>query len=183
MNRSMWVAVALAAAAVGAQAQTKKELAARVIAAQKPVLDTMAREIAERPAVQLRNAAQQALQQLPADKREAAGKQAQADLKQFVDEAVPIMRERMAKVAPTVYGAMLEEKFSVEELKQIATFLESPANKKLQENGGPMQQQLLQKLVADAAPAIDPKLKALQEKLRATLGVAPPGAPASAASK
>ena len=39
-------------------------------------------------------AAGQALQQMPADKREAAAKRIDADAKKFVDEAVPIVRDR-----------------------------------------------------------------------------------------
>lgn len=186
MKKSLLL-VALVAASLGAHAQTKKELVQKIIVAQQPAIEGLAKQIAERPALQLMQAAAPALQQLPADKRESAGKAIEADVRKFVDEAVPVLKDRAVKLAPTTLGASLEEKFSEDELKQLLVWLESPVNKKYQQLAPEIQSQFTQKVVADAGPQLDPKLQALQLKVRTTLGLPPPNAeakpPAKAGSK
>lgn len=154
----------------------KKELVAKAIALQAPILEAMAREVIMRPVVQMGQAAGQALQNVPQDKRESAAKTIDADIRKFVDEAVPLMRERANKVAPTTLGPILEEKMSEDELKQLVAWLDSGAAKKYQQIGGELQQAMQQKLLAEAAPLLTPKLQALEQKVRVTLGVPPPGA-------
>jgi hypothetical protein len=179
MKRLMILA-ALCAAATLAQAQTKKELVQKVLLLQQPQIENISRSIVERPVAQLMQAAGQALQtQVPADKREAVGKALQADAKKFVDEATPLLRERAIKLAPSTFGVMLEEKFSEAELKQLIAWLESPVNKKFQQLGPEMQGDFVQKLAAEAAPLLDPKLQALQQKMRASFDAAVGTAPAS----
>ncbi|URI11417.1 DUF2059 domain-containing protein [Aquincola tertiaricarbonis] len=175
MKRTLLVA-ALVVASVGAHAQTKKQLVDKILAAQQPAIENVARSIAERPAVQMMQAAGSALQQLPADKREATGKQIEADVRKFVDEAVPVLRDRANKLAPSTLGAQLEEKFTDDELKQLLAWLESPVNKKYQQLMPEIQNGFTQKLIADAAPVLDPKLQALQNKVRSTLGIPQPAA-------
>ena len=163
----------------------KKELVQKVLALQQPMIESVSRNIAERPAMQLMQFSGQFIQtQVPADKREALAKQVESDIRKFVDEAVPVLRERALKLAPSTLGTTLEEKFTDDELKQMITWLESPANKKLQQLGPEMQSSFAQKLTAEAAPLLDPKLQTLQQKLRSTLGVPEPGgASASAPAK
>lgn len=185
MKKSLLLAT-LVVASLGAHAQTKKELVQKIIVAQQPAIEGLAKQIAERPALQLMQAAAPALQQLPADKREAAGKSIETDVRKFVEEAVPVLRERAVKLAPTTLGASLEEKFSEDELKQLLAWLESPVNKKYQQVAPEIQSQFTQKVVTEAGPQLDPKLQALQQKVRATLGLPPAGEakpPAKAGSK
>ena len=173
----------LCAAATLAHAQTKKELVQKVLALQQPLIENISRSIVERPAAQLMQAAGQALQtQVPADKREAVGKSIEADVKNYVEESTPLLRERALKLAPSTIGVALEEKFTDAELKQLIAWLESPVNKKFQQVGPEMQTNFVQKLAADAAPLLDPKLQALQQKLRATFTAANAGASSGAAS-
>lgn len=171
-TRRVMTLLALCAAVTLAQAQSKKELVQRVLALQQPTIEGVARSIVERPAAQLMQAAGQALQtQVPADKREAAARAIEADVKRYVEEATPLLRERALKLAPSTLGAGLEEKFTEAELKQLIAWLESPVNKKFQQVGPEMQNNFVQKLAADATPLLDPKLKALEQKVRATLGL------------
>lgn len=181
----------LCAAATLAHAQTKKELVQKVLALQQPMIETISRNIAERPAFQLMQVSGQFIQtQVPADKREALGKQVETEIRKFVDDAVPVLRERALKLAPSTLGATLEEKFTDDELKQMIAWLESPANKKLQQVGPEMQTSFAQKLTTEAAPLLDPKLQALQTRLRTLLGVpeqngaaSSPAKPAASAAK
>jgi uncharacterized protein len=182
MKRLAILALALAAAsAVNAQT-TKKELVQKLLQLQQPGLENMARELASRPAMQMMQAAGNVLQtQVPPEKREAVGKSIEADVKKYVDEATPMVRERAIKLAPSTYGVTLEEKFSEDELKQLIAWFDSPVNRKFQQLGPEMQGGFVQKLVAETSPLLDPKLQALQQKVRATLGL-PPNAPAPAAA-
>jgi len=174
----------LCAAATLAHAQTKKELVQKVLALQQPMIESISRNIAERPAFQLMQVSGQFIQtQVPADKREAMGKQVETEIRKFVDDAVPVLRERALKLAPSTLGATLEEKFTDDELKQMITWLESPANKKLQQVGPEMQSSFAQKLTTEAAPLLDPKLQGLQTRLRTLLGVPEPSAAASAPAR
>jgi len=172
-------ASAPAAAPVSA---AKKELVAKVIALQAPILEAMAREMIMRPVMQMGQAAGQALQGLPPEKRESAAKTIDADIRKFIDEAVPLLRDRANKAAPTTLGPILEEKMSEDELKQLVTWLDSGAAKKYQQIGGDLQQAMQQKLLAEASPLLTPKLQALEQKVRVTLGVPPPGSAASGAA-
>ena len=163
---------ALCCAATLAQAQSKKELVQKVLQLQQPTIEGVSRSIVERPAMQMMQAAGQALQtQVPPERREAVGKAIEADVKSYVAEATPLMRERALKLAPSTLGAGLEEKFNEAELKQLIAWLESPVNKKFQQVGPEIQNAFVQKLAADAAPLLDPKLKALEQKVRASLGL------------
>jgi uncharacterized protein len=158
----------------------KKELVQKVLLLQQPAIENMARNLVEQPAGQMMQAAGRALQQqVPAEKREAVGKGIEADVKKYVDDSYPSIRERAVKIAPTTIGAVLEEKFSDDELKQLIAWLESSVNKKYLQLGPEMQNGFMQKLVAEARPVLDPKLQALETKVRASLGV--PAEPAAAA--
>lgn len=185
------IALALLTGTALAQAQTpasapassaKKELVAKIVALQQPAVDNLARGIAERPVAQMMQAAGNVLQtKVAPEKREAIGKAIEADVKKYVDESAPILKDRAAKIGPATVGPFFEERFSEDELKQLAAWLESPVNKKYQQVAPEMQQALVQKLVAEASPLLDPKLKALEQRVRVALGVPPVQAASGAA--
>jgi hypothetical protein len=181
MNK--WMILSLLVLATGAQAQStpaKKELVAKVLLLQQPAIEQAAQSLAERPAAQLMQQAGMALQsQVPADKREAIAKEIQADVKKYADDVVPMVRERAVRLAPSTVGALLEEKFSEDELKQLVAIIESPVNRKFLQLGGEMQKVLLDKLIADTQGAVEPKVKTLEQSIGKRLGMsAPTSAPA-----
>lgn len=180
--------LALAAATdAGAQNATKKELVQRVLLAQQAELENVSRGIVERPAAQMMQEAGLAIQrQVPADKRESTAKAVEAEVRKFVEEAYPLVRERALRLAPSTIGAVLEEKMTEDELKQLVAWLESSANKKFQSLGPDMRNAFVQKVLSDARPVVDPKVVALDARIRVVLGLPPaptglPG-PAGAAS-
>jgi hypothetical protein len=186
--RQIACALLLAASALAqAQAQTaasqpaspaKKELVQKLLQLQQPGLELAARGLVERPAAQMMQEAGRILQtQIPADKREAIGKSIEADARKYVDESLPVVRDKAIKLAPSTIGVALEEKFSEDELRQLVAWFESPVNKKFQQASPEMQNNFMQKLVADSRPVIEPKLKALEDRVRSALG-----APAAAAA-
>ncbi|HEX7435190.1 MAG TPA: DUF2059 domain-containing protein [Caldimonas sp.] len=181
MKRLMMAALLAGAALANAQTATKKELVQKLLVLQQPGIEQVARGLVERPALQMMQEAGLVLQrQVAPDKREAMGKQVEAEVKKYIDESVPLMRERAIKLAPTTIGPVLEEKFSEEELKQLIAWFESPFNKKYQQLGPEMQNAFIQKLIVEARPVVDPKIQALDGRLRTLFG-APPAAAASSA--
>jgi hypothetical protein len=187
--------IALLALASGAQAEStaaKKELVAKVLLLQRPAIEQAAQALAERPAAQMMQQAGIVLQsKVAADKREAVAKEIQADVKKYVDEVVPLVREQAVSVAPSTVGALLDEKFTEDELRQLIAIIESPVNRKFLQMGGDMQKALLDKVVAQTQGVIEPKIKALEQSISKQLGLPAPSAaaakgarpPAKAASK
>ena len=165
------------------QNSTKKELVQKILQLQQAELESVARSVVERPAAQMMQEAGLAMQrQVPNDKREATGKAIEAEVKKYVDEAYPLARERALRVAPTTIGAVLEDKMSEDELKQLLAWLESPANQKYQQLGPEMRNAFMKKLLAESQPVVDPKLQALDGRVRSILGLPPAPPPGSAAS-
>lgn len=180
------LAACLLAFACTAQAQStpaKKELIAKIIKVQQPGIEAMGRSLAEQPAADLMQRAGLALSNRVApEKREAAARDIQADIKKYVDEAGPLVQRRAVALAPTTIGTLLDEKFSEEELKQIVAIVESPVYNKFQQLGGDMQKVLAEKLLADTRPTVEPKVKALEQSIARHLGITAPPAAAPAAT-
>ena len=164
--------VAGLAMAQGGSSPARKELAQRIVQVQAGAIEGLARSLAEQSVAQLGQQAMAALQaRVAPDQREAVARDLQAEFKKYGDEVVPLLRERALKLAPTTVGAVLEEKFTEDELRTLATAMESAAFRKYQQIAPDMQKALVEKLVADARPAIDPKLQALRDTVAKRLGL------------
>lgn len=182
--KKLAVVMAFLALASGVQAEStpaKKELVNKVLLLQQPAIEQAAQALVERPAAQMMQQAGMVLQsKVAADKREAVAKQIQADVKQYADEVVPLVRARSVSLAPSTVGALLDEKFTEDELKQLIAIIESPVNRKFLQMGGDMQKALLEKLIEQTQPTIEPKIKALELAISKHLGLpAPSNAAAS----
>lgn len=191
MSRALLMA-ALLAASGAAQAQSaaaspaKAELIARVLKLQQPAVEGFARSLTEQPAMQLMQKVAPVVQGLPPERREAVARDIEADLRKFVEDASPAIRERALKLAPSTIGTLLEERFNEDELKQILVMLESPVNKKFQAAFPDMQRVLGEKLVTETRLDTDlnGKLQALQQTVAKRLGAMPAAsAPAPAPAK
>jgi len=182
-----WIAMALVCCATVAHAQSspaKKELVAKLLQLQQPGVDAMSRMMAEQPVIQLMQQADNVLRsQIPPEKREATLTALKADAQKFLDEAVPVIRDRANKLVPSTVGTIMEEKFTEDELKQLIAWQESPVKKKYEQIGGEMQNALVPKLRAEVSPALDPKLQALQQKMGDTLRTAAGQSAAPAGAK
>lgn len=168
---------------VGAQAQStpaassatspaKKELIAKLIQLQQPGIDNIARALIQQPIGNLMQGAGMALQQkVPADKREAAAKAVEADIRKFVDENVAFIKERGTRLATPIWTPLIDQGYSEDELKQIIAWLESPASRKFQQVSGELQNALGQKLVAETRSTLEPRFKALEQSVAKDLGL------------
>ena len=182
MHTKTLISVVLLCAAFGAQAQStpaKKELTAKIIKLQQPAIENNARQLAEQPAIGMMEQARMALPaRVAPDRQEAVGKEIEADLKKYVDEAVPIVRDRAVKLAPSTIGSVLEEKFTEDELRQVISVMENPAWLKFQQLGPDMMKPLMEKLVTETRPVIEPKVKVMQQSIAKRLGITEPAASA-----
>ena len=102
---------------------------------------------------------------------QAVAKEIEADARKYMDETYPLVRDRAIKLAPSTLGALLEEKFTEDELKQVLAFLESPAVNKFQQLSQEMQKSLAEKLVAETQQQVEPKVRSLEQSIGKRLGV------------
>lgn len=178
------VAASTAAAQAAAPTGGKKELALKIVQLQQPAIEGMARQLVEAPAAQLLQQAGPAVQQrIAADKREAVWQEIQGDARRYVEEAMPIVRDRATKLAPQTVAPLLEEKLTEDELRQVLQImqqLDSPAYRKYNALGADMQKALGEKLIAETRGQVEPKMQTLQASVGKRLGVSPK--PAGAAS-
>jgi hypothetical protein len=183
-----------APAASTVSSPSKKALVKRIVQLQQPGIEAIASSLVEQPVAAIMQQVGRTLQaNVAPDKREAVGREAQSDMRKFVDEVVPVVRKRAVEMAPATIGPILEEKFNEDELKQLAAWLESPVSRKYQLLGSDMQRALSEPLIRDSRSVVEPKMRALEESLMKRLGVsdtpaakpagAKPAAPASAPVK
>jgi hypothetical protein len=187
MRQSLWIAAALvlgsaamAQTPTSASSASKKEVIARLLTLQQPGVEAIARGLAEEPAKLLMQQASQAIRNLPPERREAVARDIEADLRKYVEEAVPIVRDRALKLTPQTVGVLLDERLSEEELKQIVALLESPAYKKFQTLAPELQRALGEKLVAETRAEVEVKLRALEKSMNGRL-TGPAGSASGAA--
>lgn len=174
---------ALATTSFAALAQDKAALIKQFVDLQRPGIESLSRGLVEQSSAPIAQAGSAYLQsQVPADKREAAAKAADAELKRYFDESYPIVRDKAIQLAPGALGPLLEQTFSEDELRQLLAWISSPLSKKYQELNPKMQAALTEKLVAETRGSIEPKMKALDENVAKALG-APTGGGAAAAPK
>ncbi len=179
LMKTVWttaVASTLVVASVGAHAQSKKELVQKLLTLQQSSLESTARNLTENPARQLVAAAQPIIAQgVPADKREATARQIDAEIKKYIDGADPVVQASTRKLSQSVLAPMFEEKFTEDELRQLVTIIESPVLKKYQGLLPDFSRALVEKVIADARPQVDPKLQVTQDNVRKILDTATGG--------
>jgi hypothetical protein len=172
LQKKVWASAAMAALtliALPAHAD-KKESVQKIMSLQQNALDEIARNVAEAPARQLAAGARQVLiQAVPEDKRDGAAKDIDAEIKKYLDASVPMVRAAAGKEADQVVAPMLSDKFSEDELKQLAVMLDSPLLKKYQGLMPEMSKALLQKVIEDVKPQLAPKAQATEAAIRKIL--------------
>lgn len=181
------LAIVLAASALApVQAQTKKELVAKVVALQVAQAEQLSNALAQQgPLQQMMAQAGQVLRsRVPEDKREATGKAMEEAVRAYLKDVQPSLRASLVKNIPTLLGQRLESSFNEAELKQIVQTLESPVLKRFNQMGGEMQQALVQKVMSENQALLQDKFKALDTRMAELLGLkAGAAATPAAASK
>lgn len=161
----------------------KKQLVARLLKLHEPAIENLGRALLEPQMQQLVLGVRAALAQVPQERREGVAREIETDMRRFVDEVVPLLRERALALAPQTMGPVFEQRFTEEELRQLLAILEAPVARRYQTTLGEMQRALGGRLVAETKGAVQPKLNALEQavtqRLRAALPQASPAAGAA----
>jgi uncharacterized protein len=156
----------------------------KLISIQQASLESTAKGLAEAPARQLVAAAQPILAQgVAPEKREATAKLVDAEIKKYLDAAGPIVRASTIKMSQGAISSAIDEKFTEDELKQLVVMLDSPVLKKYQAVLPDLSKALVEQVVQDARPQVDPKLQATQEAIRKILDKATDGKLSQAAAQ
>ncbi|KQV97222.1 hypothetical protein [Rhizobacter sp. Root1221] len=174
-------ASAPAPAPVAAPSAAKKALLDRLVALQQPGLDDLTRSLTMQPVQQMSAFAQQAIGRVPEDKREATITRIEGLFKQYSDEVGPIAKDKATKLGQTALLPLLNERFSEDELRQLLVALENPAFKKYQGSMPEIGNALRMQVVNELRPAVEPKLKTLEQNFNQALGPAASGEPAAPA--
>ncbi len=170
--------VALATSSIGWAQDGKAALVKQFVDLQRPGIESLARGLVQQSSDPIAQAGSQYLQtQVPAEKRDAAAKAADAELKKYFDDAYPIVRDKAVQLAPDTLGPLLTQNFSEEELRQLIAWISSPLSKKYQDLNPQMQHALTEKLIADTRATIEPKMRTLDTNVAKALG-APTSPPA-----
>jgi hypothetical protein len=172
------------AAPVAPVSPAKRELITRVLKLHEPGFENLGRTLAEQSVQQLVVAVRAALGRVPQDRRETLAREFEADVRRYLEDVVPLLRDRAVALAPATMGTLLEQRFSEEELRQLVAILESPVARKYQGASGEWQRALGGRLVAETKGTVEPKLQGLEksvtDRLRAALPAGPSAGPSAA---
>lgn len=172
MIKPALVATAVALASL-AQAQDagKKALVERLLKAQQPAHEMLARRVVEQPAAYMMQQAVRVVQvRVPADQRETVARELQAEARKYFDDTFPYVRETAQKLAASTVGQLLEQRLTEAELRDVIAVYESPAWQKYQSLAPEMERALGERLVQDVKAQVEPKVRALDQALVKRLG-------------
>ena len=163
---------ACAQAAAGVPAD-KQALVNRVLA--KMALDSVGLQMLQAPVAEMvRQSRVVVTSRVPAEKQEAVMKDVNAEASAFFEKEAPALRTSTQAVVQTSVAPLLAQKFSLEELKQLADILESPVLAKFETLVPEMKKTVGDNVAKANGPQIQPKMTELQNRvglrLRAALG-------------
>lgn len=174
------------ASAVHAQADAKTELAKKVVALQQgPELDRLVGQLAGSTAQELiMKWGPQLEANVPKAKQQKASEDLNAELKKYADDAANLIGKQVSKVSSDSLVPAYAERFTLEELQQLAAFFESPAVKKYQAAAPELGNIFVQKLVEASRPEVVARVKQFDEAAVKIVGTTPaPGAAKPPAKK
>jgi uncharacterized protein len=173
-------AMACGATAVHAQAaDPKTELAKKVVALQQgPELDRLVNQLAGTTAQELIvKWAPKMEENVPKAKQPKASEELNAELKKYVDDASKLISKQVSKVSAESLVPAYSERFTQEELQQLAAFFESPAVKKYQATAPDLGNVFVQKLVEATRADVLARAKQFDDVALKIIGTGPaPGA-------
>ena len=183
------LAIAATFVSVTASAQTvdpKIELAGKVVALQQgPELDRLVQQLSGGATQELIASWGPKLEaNVPKAKQQKASDELNVELKKYSDDTSKLIEKQVGKVSADTLVPAYAEKFSLEELKQIAAFFESPAIKKYQSTAPELGNIFVQKLIEASRPDVMARAKQFDEVAVKIVGSGPaPASPARAPLK
>lgn len=163
---------------VAASAQTvdpKIELATKVVALQQgPELDRLVQQLSGGATQELIASWGPKLEaSVPKAKQQKASEDLNVELKKYSEDTSKLIGRQVGKVSADTLVPAYAERFSLEELKQIAAFFESPAIKKYQSSAPELGNIFVQKLIEASRPEVVARAKQFDEVAVKIVGSAP----------
>ena len=135
-------------------AETKTELATKIVKLQQgPELERLVSQLAGSTTQELiANWGPRLEANVPKAKQQKASEALNVELKKYSEDTQQLISKQVSKVSTDVLVPAYTERFTLEELQQIAAFFESPAIKKYQAAAPELGNMFIQKLI-DASRA------------------------------
>ena len=161
--------------AMAQTANSKSELAARVVALQQgPELDRLVAQLASSSAQQLiANWGPKLETSVPKARQEKASEELNAELKKYTDDTIQLISKQVKKVSVDVLVPAYTERFTQEELQQIAAFFDSPVIKKYQAAAPEFGNSFVQKLVEVTRPDVVARARQFDDAALKIVGSTP----------
>jgi uncharacterized protein len=186
--KKLLTAIALTAMALSitAQAQApdpKLEWATKAVALQQgPELERLINQLADSASqdvvqswgVKLRN-------DVPKDKMDQTAQNLNGELKKYYDDVLKIISSKVNKASADSLIPVYMSRFSLDELKQLVAFFESPAVKKYQAAAPELGNVFVNQLIMETRADVNARAKQFDDAAAKIVGTAPK-APAAAAS-
>ena len=163
-------------------ADSKTEWAKKVVALQQgPELDRLVAQLAGSTTQELiANWGPKLEASVPKAKQQKASEDLNAELKKYAEDTGQLIGKQVGKVSADVLVPAYAERFTLEELQQIAAFFESPAIKKYQTNAPELGNVFIQKLIEASRADVVARAKQFDD---AALKIVGPAAAAPKTSK
>jgi uncharacterized protein len=170
------VASFMSSNAVYAQASdSKSEWAAKVVALQQgPELDRLVAQLTDSSVQDLvANWGPKLEANVPKANQAKATEEMNAELKKYAEDTQKVISSKVGGVGTSAMVAAYAERFTLEELKQIAGFFEAPAIKKYQAQAPELGSLFVQKLLDAARPDVSARAAKFNEVATKIVGSAP----------
>ena len=170
------IAVAVFSATARAQsADPKIELASKVVALQQgPELDRLVQQLSGGATQELIASWGPKLEaSVPKAKQKKASEDLNVELKKYSEDTNKLIGNQVSKVSADTLVPAYAEKFSLEELRQIAAFFESPTIKKYQNTAPELGNIFVQKLIEASRSDVIARAKQFDEAAVKIVGSAP----------
>ena len=174
------------AATFAQTADPKIELATKVVAIQQgPELDRLVQQLSGGATQELIASWGPKLDaSVPKAKQQKASDDLNVELKKYSDDANKLISKQVSKVSADTLVPAYVEKFSLEELKQLLAFFESPAIKKYQSTAPELGNLFVQKLIEASRSDVMARAKQFDDAAVKIVGNSPaPAAPGKAPAK
>ena len=188
--KKLLVALAFAGLALSltAQAQTadsKLEWATKAVALQQgPELDRLIGQLAESSSQELvENWGNKLRSQVPKAQFETAAESLNVELKKYNDDVSKIIKNKVNKASTDSLIPAYMERFSLDELKQLVAFFESPAVKKYQAVAPALGNIFINQLIMETRVDVTARAKQFDEAATKIVGTAPKAPAATAPDK
>ena len=185
MASAAFASLAFSTASLAQSADPKLDWASRVVALQQgPELQRLVGQLADSATQEiLQNWAPKLQSNVPRARQEQAREQLNAALKAYYDDVSKIINGRVIQVSSGALIPAYMERFSLDELKQIATFFESPVIKKYQSAAPELANVFVKELVDATRNDVTARVREFDDVATKIIGTtSPPGAAPSASA-